>query len=90
MRRGRCQVRRCTASGEALDLEAVEVDRLLVADARLRPGDAYLLLDGVDAFEVRQQQAATIAALDDDAVALAVERSAGSSISSGGVSMSTL
>ena len=59
--------------GEALDLEAVEVDGLVGEDARLHLGDEYLLVHGVDAFEVGEEEAASIAALDDDAVALAVE-----------------
>ena len=40
----------------ALDLEAVEPDRLLFADARFRPGNPHLLFDAVDAFEVRQSR----------------------------------
>ncbi len=75
--------------GVAHDLEAEEVYGLFGEDARFHLGDEYLIVDGVDAFEVGEEEAAPIAALDDDAVALAVEAS-GSSIASGGVSMSTL
>ncbi len=39
----------------SLDLKAIELHRLVRADARLAPGDLDLVLNGVHAFQVGQE-----------------------------------
>ena len=55
------------------DFEAVERDLFIPSDIALAPCDVDLLVHAVDTGEIRQQQAAPPAALDDDAIALDVE-----------------
>ena len=55
------------------DFEAVERDLFIPPDVALAPCDVDLLVHAVDASEVWQQQAASPAALDDDAIALDIE-----------------